>query len=527
MKTLSYFTQERIPSTRSAAVIRKLLLVVFAAVYCLPAFSQWSVLNSGVTNTLRSPFFTNSTTGYVVGEAIAPAEAIILKTTDGGNNWVSKPSGTLNALRGVHFIDDNTGIAVGFTGTILRTTNAGETWSLISSGTTEALRSVHFPSSTVGYIAGGLGTMLKTINGGTTWTAQTTNVAQDLINVRFVNNDIGYAVSSTGTFTNGIVIKTVNGGTTWTPVYTNANGLLGLAVINENIAYAGGGNNQGVGGSSYIVKTTDGGVTWNQVYTGLANGALRGAWFTSANKGWFVGDFGEMPATTNGGATWVNDSIQLNGLLGIHFPNGTVGYAVGAVGTILKYTTVTDCAKPTGLSVLSVTSSTAILQWDAVPGAVGYKIIYHPNGNPAGIKKPSTFNSKEITGLIPNTTYKWSVQTICSNGPVVASTFIIGPDFTTLPQRLSEELNLTTNMQVYPNPAADFATITFTLDNESPVNVRLVDLNGKVLLEIENAVYAEGSHQLSFNSNTLSTGLYLLQLTTSTNVVTKKFIVER
>ncbi|HUM47502.1 MAG TPA: YCF48-related protein, partial [Chitinophagales bacterium] len=399
MKSNSYFTLEREASTSSPAVLRKLLLVLFVTVFTIPAFSQWTLLNSGVTNILRAPFFTNSSTGYVVGEPIAPGEAIILKTTDGGTTWVSKPSGTLNALRGIHFIDDNTGFAVGFTGTILKTTNAGETWTAVTSGTTQALRSVYFSSSTVGYIAGGLGTMLKTTNGGTTWTAQTTNVTQDLINVRFVNNDVGYAVSSTGTFTGGIVIKTVNGGATWTSVYTNPNGLLGLAVVNANTVYAGGGNNQGVGGSSYIVKTTDGGVTWSQVYTGLPNAALRGAWFTSANKGWFVGDYGEMPATADGGATWNKDSIQLQGLLGIHFPNPTVGYAVGSGGAILKYNAVSDCPKPTNASVSGITSTTATVQWNAAAGAIGYKIIYHPDGNPAGIKKSAVTNSKVLTGL--------------------------------------------------------------------------------------------------------------------------------
>lgn len=507
---------------------RKILpLFLVAFVSQLPAMAQWSVLTSGVTNTLRAPYFTNSKTGYVVGEPIAPGQAVILKTTDGGTTWVSKVSGTTNALRAVHFIDDNTGFAVGFAGTILKTTNAGETWTSVASGTTQALRSVYFPSASVGYAAGGAGVMLKTTNGGTTWTSQNSTITQDLINVRFVNNDVGYAVSSTGTFTGGIVIKTINGGSTWSAVYTNNYGLLGLAVVNANTVYAGGGNNQGVGGSSYIVKTTDGGVTWTQVFTGLANAALRGAWFTSANKGWFVGDYGELPVTADGGATWQKDSIQLNGLLGIFFPNDKVGYAVGAGGTILKYTTGADCPKPTGLDVTSLTATSASLEWDAVPGAIGYKIIYHEDGNPLGVKKSASTNSKVITGLSPNTTYKWTLQTICSNPPLVASASVKGPDFTTLPQKISENEYAGTLLQVYPNPATNEVTISFDISEKNFVGVKVIDLNGRLLQEIQPAAYEGGNHQLSIDVSRYAQGVCFIQLHTDHEVVTSKILVQR
>ncbi len=97
---------------------------LFLSTLCISSvtFSQWSDLNSGVSNTLRSAYFISGYTGVVVGEPEGLAEAIILKTTDGGETWVSKASGTTNALRGVHFIDSLTGFACGFAGTLLKTT---------------------------------------------------------------------------------------------------------------------------------------------------------------------------------------------------------------------------------------------------------------------------------------------------------------------------------------------------------------------------------------------------------------------
>jgi photosystem II stability/assembly factor-like uncharacterized protein len=52
----------------------------------------------------------------------------ILRTTNGGANWVAQSSGTTNTLTSVCFTDANTGTAVGRHGTILRTTNGGATF---------------------------------------------------------------------------------------------------------------------------------------------------------------------------------------------------------------------------------------------------------------------------------------------------------------------------------------------------------------------------------------------------------------
>jgi len=49
----------------------------------------------------------------------------ILRTTDGGANWVPEISGTRNNLNGVSFVDADIGTAVGDRGNILRRTDGG------------------------------------------------------------------------------------------------------------------------------------------------------------------------------------------------------------------------------------------------------------------------------------------------------------------------------------------------------------------------------------------------------------------
>src|SRR6187455_1759010 len=66
-------------------------------------------------NTLRGVAFADPLTGVAVG-----ALGTIIRTTDGGQNWVIQTSGTTAELKGIAFSNDSNGVAVGINGTVLR-----------------------------------------------------------------------------------------------------------------------------------------------------------------------------------------------------------------------------------------------------------------------------------------------------------------------------------------------------------------------------------------------------------------------
>src|SRR6516162_3393398 len=55
----------------------------------------------------------------------------------------------------VQFLDANTVIASGTSGTIVKSADGGATWSTLPSGTTNYLFGISFPTSTTGTIVGG------------------------------------------------------------------------------------------------------------------------------------------------------------------------------------------------------------------------------------------------------------------------------------------------------------------------------------------------------------------------------------
>ena len=111
-------------------------------------------------NALYIPSFTDANTGTAVGD-----NGTIVRTIDGGNNWIIQSSGTTNALLGVSFADADHGTAVGASGTIVKTTDGGNNWVSQTSGTTNALEAVSFTDVNTGTVVGELGIVLRTTDG--------------------------------------------------------------------------------------------------------------------------------------------------------------------------------------------------------------------------------------------------------------------------------------------------------------------------------------------------------------------------
>jgi len=105
---------------------------------------------------------------------IIPAVLFLLPGLLQAGWFLQNPLPQTNPLYSVCLIDENTGFAVGYYGTILKTTNGGVAWTIQQSEVTRSLLSVHFPvDAMTGYVVGDSGAILKTTNGGLSWSSRT------------------------------------------------------------------------------------------------------------------------------------------------------------------------------------------------------------------------------------------------------------------------------------------------------------------------------------------------------------------
>jgi photosystem II stability/assembly factor-like uncharacterized protein len=87
----------------------------------------------------------------------------------GQSGWLwSNPQPSRNILHGLSFTNgtNNTGVAVGEFGTILRTTDGGINWLPVFSGTDKHFRDVYFAGSERGFAVGDSGIVMRTDNSG-------------------------------------------------------------------------------------------------------------------------------------------------------------------------------------------------------------------------------------------------------------------------------------------------------------------------------------------------------------------------
>ena len=221
---------------------------------------SWDSINNPTVYALRSVSFPptgSGNTGYIVG-----FNGVAMKTSDGGLSWVLLNTGlSTQQLFSVHFTDGVTGTAVGGTqtdtATIIRTTNGGANWIIQNPNTTNLLRGVFFLNSLNGFAVGNNGTILKTTDGGNNWTVFQTNIAGLMLrDIYFVNSVTGFIAGS-----GGRVMKTTNGGISWDSLSTGINkDLQAVFFLNENFGTS-------VGFDGAIIHTDSGGViTSNNFY---------------------------------------------------------------------------------------------------------------------------------------------------------------------------------------------------------------------------------------------------------------------
>ncbi|HEX9655748.1 MAG TPA: YCF48-related protein, partial [Bacteroidota bacterium] len=130
-------------------------------------------------------------------------------TTNSGTNWSTQAQTGIPSLRAVDFYpsDPNIRAAVGDSGFILQTTNLGQTWIPRISGTTRDLEGVAYASASDIYAVGDLGTIIRSTDGGGMWSEQSSGTTSTLSDVAFISSDTGFAVGN-----NGLILATTTGG---------------------------------------------------------------------------------------------------------------------------------------------------------------------------------------------------------------------------------------------------------------------------------------------------------------------------
>ena len=134
---------------------------------------------------------------------------------------------------------------------------------------------------------------------------------------------------------------------------------------------------------------------------------------------------------------------------------------------------------------------------------------------------PVAFSGFQLAG---NTIGKAGSQlvTLASDGEYVEVP-VVRLDFGNY-ANIANETIIAEDVVVYPNPADENATVTYTLTAESNVSIVVRDLSGKVVYTTESGLVGAGTYNTTIDLNTFAQGMYTVTLTANGTQTTQKLI---
>jgi len=245
------------------------------------------IVSTGTNKNLSSVYFVDRLSGYACGE-----EGTIIKTVDGGENWLMIPSFDGMNFNNLYFFNISAGIIIGDNGDLYVTKDSATTLNKVALPVGERLLKIYFYDNYNGYVTGANGVILKTSDQGNTWNLTSTQTNEHILNIFFTNRDLGFSVGRSGT-----VLKTTDSGNSWTPLkrFTN-NYLRCVYFIDTQKGFVAGAGGQ-------IFKTENGGKDWKKIETEIISGII-GIKFTDDKHGFAVSGKGEFLYSADSGETW-------------------------------------------------------------------------------------------------------------------------------------------------------------------------------------------------------------------------------
>jgi photosystem II stability/assembly factor-like uncharacterized protein len=217
-----------------------------------------------ITNDINGLDMYDQNIGWAVGD-----NGVILKTTDGGNNWTSKETPVSVSWKAVKFLNSSLGYAVGSGGYVIKSTNGGESWFVLETEINDTLNDLEILDSKTIVVVGNNGTVLLSIDGSTfNVITQTSGATSDFNGVFFFDSSVGWIVGNSGT-----LLLTLDGGESWSKqTITDSGTNLEITTNLNSVAFYNLNDGIAVGDDGLILKSSDGGRNWanvsDRVWTG-------------------------------------------------------------------------------------------------------------------------------------------------------------------------------------------------------------------------------------------------------------------
>lgn len=296
---------------------------------------QVKSIKTGSEQELTDISFCDSKNGYICG-----AMGTLLKTKDGGENWVTVKTEIKPSLNCIQMLDEKHVLTA--RNELYRTSDGGSTWE--TSGLENlgsSIFDIYFPNTSTGFIL--KNGVMKSSDGGKTWQTKFDSginldkggemqyyaLVYNLL--QFASDKVGYLAGGKthDGASSGNMIKTEDGGETWKSLNLNTSQVTALQFVNETTGFF-------FNFMKQLYKTTDGGKNWTLVSDKVPD-SYPDCHIIDENKMILCTQQG-IYHSLDGGINWEKDysTSDDNALFRMKFINERTGFAVGRNGNLVK-----------------------------------------------------------------------------------------------------------------------------------------------------------------------------------------------
>ncbi|NOS85978.1 MAG: T9SS type A sorting domain-containing protein, partial [Ignavibacteria bacterium] len=471
--------------------------------------TNWVIKYDAVSDQLNSMHIFSPAEMIAVGGKYDGAEKIV-KSTDGGETWNDIYTDIPNKeiLITLAFFDQNTGIAAGYDGKMIRTTNKGMNWSEVNPQNYRMRsNSVHFENSQNGILACEYGKMFKTSNGGLNWDSLSIPTTESILNGYNFGSRI-YLIGFSSFY------RSIDNGSTWQNYPLGRNVYCSEFIDQDNGFIFGNITGQYWSFNTFF-RTSNGGLSWDSVSIQDFPYAMK---FINPQTGFISGgNTGYntfLSKTTNSGINWTKHNVSgiYKKAKSISFINENTGW-IGCDENVLIKTTnggvnfqILDFGRPQSWTTPKVFFRDEYNGWAAVNNPSG-QLLNTTNGGlnwhiqfDCGTAGISSFH------FIDNNTgwcggYGFVLKTT-NGGNYITPVSVTG-------EMIPEKYSISQN---YPNPFNPVTNIKFGIPKSGLVKITIFDLLGREVTNLVNEQMQPGSYTVNWDASNHPSGVYFYKL---------------
>lgn len=313
------------------------------------------------------------------------------------------------------------------------------------------------------------------------------------------------------------VFRSTNNGANWTNILTTLYGPY-FGVIGSTLF-------AGSCGGGPIRRSMDYGDNWEPVNNGITQSSVTN--FGTFNSEIFAAtDYGHLFRSIDLGDHWTETAYSGNTILSIHKNENALFVGTQTEGDIhgsVYYSTDdgqnwTNTGLDNYLGIFSCNITSILSVGDKIfVGTNGYGVFLYMNDG-------SGWTNVGLDNLAA-----W--QLIIIDDELIAGTSSgvwkrpLSEMITSVENQISNTISIYTLRQNYPNPYNSSTIIKYSIPKEGLVTLKVYNILGEEVADIVNELKLAGNYEVTFNSDNLTSGVYLYKFTAGNFVQTRKMIL--